>query len=272
LFFVAGLVWAAQNAPELASTVSFAPLLLLLLLSAPAGTILNAIELHSLSRIAGGAMTWRTAVELTLYTSAANMLPIPGGAVTKIAGMRSHGIGYGAASAMVLLSFGVWGALAFLYSGTALLLLGANAVAIACLGFGAVLLGASAIGFAKFKNWPLVGVVAATRLASFVLEAIRYMLALAAFGIAVGFTQSSALVVASFVGAAVVIAPQGLGVSEAVAALLATFVGLSAAAGFIASAVGRVARLVGLAIMAGGLLLAQRAGAALPRTLHSGSR
>ena len=39
-------------------------------------------------------MRWRTCFEVTIYTSAANMLPLPGGAMAKLAAMKSHGVNY----------------------------------------------------------------------------------------------------------------------------------------------------------------------------------
>jgi uncharacterized membrane protein YbhN (UPF0104 family) len=48
------------------------------------------------------------------------------------------------------------------------------------------------------------------------------------------FFQAATFVVASLVGAAVVVAPQGLGVIEATTALLSSLIGLSAGIGFLA--------------------------------------
>jgi hypothetical protein len=97
IIFVAGLVWTIRETPGLEPTISVWQLLLLLMLSAPAGTVLNTLELYALGRIAGGPMPMRTSLELTIYTSAANMLPLPGGVVTKLAGMKAHGSSYKAA-------------------------------------------------------------------------------------------------------------------------------------------------------------------------------
>src|SRR5919112_1252295 len=69
----------------------------------------------SVQSIPGGPMSWRTSFELTVYTSAANMLPLPGGAIAKLAAMKVHGVGIGRGSAMILLSSAIWGGLAFLY-------------------------------------------------------------------------------------------------------------------------------------------------------------
>jgi hypothetical protein len=254
LVFVVGLVLAIRATPALGSELKIAPLLLLIVLSAPLGTVLNTIELHALSRIADGPMSWRTSLDLTVFTSAANMMPIPGGALTKLAGMKAHGVAYGVGSAMILLSFLIWGALAFLYAAVALALLEARPTAIIFTAVGLALLFVCILGFARFRNWRMVGVVAAMRVISFAVDAWRFQLALVAIGVSVTYLQCSVFVVVAFIGSAVVIVPSGLGVSEAAGALVATFVGISASYGFIATAIQRVARLVGLAMIAGAFI------------------
>ena len=278
LVFAGGLVWSVNSVPDLGDRIRFAPLLLLLVIGAPVGTLLNSVEMYAISRIAGGPMTWRTSFEITVYTSAANMLPLPGGAIAKLAAMKVHGVGIARGSTMIVLSAAIWGGLAFLYSGGALLWLGHGrvAAAFALAGLGLLLLGG--FGFARFGKWRLVGVIALMRIVSFPLEAFRYMLALIAVGASVGFVQSSIFVVASFIASLVVFAPSGLGVGESTAALLSSLIGISAALGFVAAALGRVVRLTGLSLIVGALLLFRRStDAPRPRVPvlaagHSGSR
>lgn len=255
LLFVGGLIWSLKSVPDLDEQIRFAPLLLLLVIGAPIGTVLNSVEMYAISRIAGGPMSWRTSFELTVYTSAANMLPLPGGALAKLAAMKVHGVGYGRGTAMILLSSAIWGGLAFLYSGAALLWLGHADIATGFALAGFLLLALCGFGFARFAHWRLVGLVALMRLISFPVEAFRYMLALIAVGASVGFVQSSIFVVASFIASAVVFAPSGLGVGESAAALLSSLIGISAALGFVAAALGRVVRLAGLSLIVGALLL-----------------
>ncbi|WP_129792611.1 lysylphosphatidylglycerol synthase domain-containing protein [Sphingosinicella sp. CPCC 101087] len=255
LVFASGLAWSLQSIPDLGARVRLAPLLLLLVIGAPIGTLLNSVEMYAISRIAGGPMTWRTSFELTVYTSAANMLPMPGGALAKLAAMKVHGVGYGRGSAMILLSSAVWGGLAFLYSGGALFWLGQERIASVFATLGLALLALGGFGFAHFAKPRLVAVVALMRIISFPLEAFRYMLALTAVGASVGFLQASIFVIASFISSAVVFAPSGLGVGESAAALLSSLIGIGAALGFIAATLGRVVRLFGLSLIVGALLL-----------------
>jgi hypothetical protein len=233
------------------------PFVGLVILGAPVSIVLSAIEMHAVSRIAGGPMSWRTCFEVTVYSSAANMLPLPGGAMAKLAAMKSHGVNYRTGSAMVVLSFAVWGSLAFLYSSTALVLLHKGEIALVFAVCSITLLGLCWVGYSRFRKWRLVGVLALTRLVSFPFESLRYLLAFLTVGASISFLQSAIYVVASFIGSAIVFAPTGLGVTEGAAAVLSTIVGASAASGFIAATVGRIARLVGLSVLAGGLLLSR---------------
>jgi len=258
IVFVAGLAWAIRATPELELQLGIGPLILLLLLSAPAGTVLNTIELHALSRIAGGPMSWRTSAELTVYTSAANMLPLPGGVVTKLAGMKAHGVSYATATAVLVLSFFIWGSLAFLCASAALLALGKATYAAIFAGVGVALLVIAAIGSTRFKRWRWIAVVVTSRATMLALEIVRYVLAVGLVGVSISFFQAATFVVASLVGAAVVVAPQGLGVIEATTALLSSLIGLSAGIGFLAAAITRIARLAGLALIAAGLLIVGR--------------
>lgn len=259
LIFLGGLYWAITSIPDLPSRLRYEPILALLAVGAPIGVLLNAIELHAISRIAGGPMRWRTALEISLYSSAANMLPLPGGTIAKLAAMKGHGVGYGRGSIMIALTYAVWGGLAFLYSAGALYWLGQVRLAAVFVLAGIVLLGLCAAGFARFAQWRLVGIVALARLVSFPLEALRYMLAMMAIGTALDFAQGSVLVIASFVGSAAMIFPSGLGVGETVVALLATAIAVDAAIGFLGAAIGRAVWMTGLTLMTGLVLIANRA-------------
>lgn len=248
--FAGGLVWALSRQPDLWQRLRYEPLLLLLVIGAPVGMILNSVELYAISRLAKGPMSWRRSFEVTVYGSAANMLPLPGATFVKMIAMKAHGIGYRKGSAMILFTYAIWGGLAFGYSGGALCLLGRTDLGGLFLAIGAGLLLCSALAFADRESWRPIAVVALMRLISFPLETLRYLLALAALGVSVEFLKASVFVVASFVGSAVVLAPSGLGIGESVVAILAPFVQINPAIGFLAAAAGRIVWMAGLLLSA----------------------
>lgn len=255
LLFGCGLYWAASSIGDVWSRLSINHLLLLLAIGAPVGMVLNSIEFYAMSRIAGGPVGWRRSLEVTVYTSAANMLPLPGGALAKVAALKAHGVGLGKGSAVLLLTYAIWGGLAFLYSACALWMLGEAGMAAAFVVPGIGLLATCVTVAARFSVWRLVAVVALTRMVSFPLEAFRYLLAMAALGTTVAFTQASVLVIASFIGSAVMLAPSGLGVGETVVALLSPIIKVDAAVGFVGAAVGRFAWMTGLVLTAAALIV-----------------
>jgi hypothetical protein len=241
-----------------------------LVLAAPAGTLLNAVELQALSRIGDGRMSWCSSWEVTLYTNAANMLPLPGGAITKLAGLKAHGVNYRTGTLLLVLSTAAWGCTSFLLAGAALLSLGQSQLATIFLLCGGTLFGLFGLISLRFRWSRWTAALVAVRIVYFLVEAFRYMLAILSIGGSATLLQSSIFVIATFIGAAAVIAPQGLGVSEATAAALATAIGISAAVGFLAAVVIRVSRYVGLAVIAGVSLLLSRASRAAGTT-YSGS-
>lgn len=252
--FIGGLAWAISSVPDLVTRLRWTPLPALLLIGAPLATVLNAVEIYVMSRIAGGPMKWRTAMEVTVYASAANMLPLPGGAMTRLAAMKAHGVSYRIGTSLTLLSFCVWGSLAFLYSAVALVLIGQARLSAGFALVGIASLLVSAVGFRQFGQWRLLGLIGLMRVVSFPIEAVRLMLAMLAVGATLGFLQSSALVVSSFIGASVSIVPAGLGVREGVIALLSPVVDVDPAVGFLAATTGRVMWMLGLALTAAVIL------------------
>jgi hypothetical protein len=251
--FLGGLVWALTSTPDLLSRINLAPLPLLVLIGAPVAVVLNAIELHGTCRLSGAPMKWRTAVEVTVYTNAANMLPLPGGMITRIAAMKAHGLDLRTGSSLTVLSFGLWGGTAFLYASAALFWLGPALLGVAFAAVGAAALAGCILAFASKGHWQLLRFILVLKLVALPIMTARTMLAMAAVGASIGVVQAAIFVVAPIVGSAVSIVPAGLGVNETVFALLSPAVHVEPQIGLVSAAIGRVAWMAGLIIT--GLLL-----------------
>jgi uncharacterized membrane protein YbhN (UPF0104 family) len=211
-----------------------------------------------MTRLGGREVGWPAAFEVSVYTSAANMLPLPGGVLTRIAALRGLGIGVGRGSLLTLLGLGLWGGVAFVFSGAWLLRGGEAGAGAAFLAIGAALLGPALAGCLRMTRDPrLLAGLLLVRLGSIGLEAARMALAIRALGAAIAFEEASIFVVASFLGTVVSIAPAGLGVREAVVAGLSPFVGVDPALGFLAATVNRAVGMAGLAVTASALLRIQ---------------
>jgi hypothetical protein len=253
--FIFGLAWSLRAVPSLGLKFRLGPALTLLVIGAPIGTLINSVELYAISRMAGGPMKWPTSIELTIYSTAANMLPVPGGALTRLAGMKAHGVGLRAGSGMLLLSALLWGGLAFAYSAAALIWLGHTLLAASFLAASGFIAATCILALYKIGHWRLAGVIALLRAISFPLEAVRLVLAASALGSSIGFIQASVFSAASFASAAVVIVPTGLGIRETLVALLAPLALLDPAMGFLIASLDRIVWMAGLALTAGTVLL-----------------
>ena len=256
--FVIGLVWAISTFPQ-SLTLTIWPLAVLLLLGVPLTTVLNAAEFHVMSRTAAVRVGWLKSLETTIFASAANMLPIPGSVVARVAALKSGGATIRVGSTIAVLFAGIWGGTAFCYSGIWLSILGH-----ASLGQMFTAAGIGALGLCFLASLrlhmkkSLLAQALAIRVASLLVDATRQMLAISSLGTSIGFGKASILVVSSFVGSAVSIVPAGLGVREYVVAVLAPLIALPPSAGFLSAAINRCVAIFGLAFLSGVLFLSKR--------------
>jgi hypothetical protein len=256
LLFCGGLFFSVLAVPDLAQQIRPAPLILLLLIGPPLTMVHSATEFWLTAQATGNPVKWRSALEVTIFASAANMLSMPGGFATRIAALCVHGTSLARGSVSILLFAAIWGGLAFCYSGTALALQGTLGLAALFVGIGVAILSFSAAGFARMRVRRSLPVMAALmRLAYLPFESILLILAAWGIGATIGIKQASVLVVSSFLGLAVSIVPAGLGIREAVIAALSPAIGIAPAVGFLAGAAGRIVYMLGQAIAAIVLLM-----------------
>ena len=255
ILFAGGLFLAVEASPGILYRIDLTTFLLLFGVSAVLQPLLNAAEFRVMVEYGGRQVDWPTSLEVTVYTSASNLLPLPGGVLTRMAAMRGYGIGVRTGGRIIILGLAVWGGAAAVYSGLWLMCAQAWLIgAVFCLGGIAGLLCAVHLCRALNPSWRLLAKILAVRIAALVLEAGRIMLAILALGDQVAFNQASVLVVSSFVGTVVAIAPSGLGVREATVAALSPFIGIDPAIGFLAATVNRIAGILGLVCVAGVVL------------------
>ncbi|WP_159437136.1 lysylphosphatidylglycerol synthase domain-containing protein [Parasphingorhabdus marina] len=248
LALVAGIYLSLRNQPELLQDVQWTPLVVLALFAVPVTMFFNALEFVLSARLIGHRVGMKSAVETTIVGSVANLLPIPGGAIVRVAALKSEGASVAKGTSTMIFVVAIWAAVSFGYSGIWLVAGGIGmlgllflmiglAGAIACFAMSRQLLDDSLITAQLF----------ACKFGLVLFDALRLYLCLLALGVMAGFGQASVLTVSGFVGASFSIVPAGLGIREGVSALLGPLVGLTAAAAFMASAANR---LVGFAVSA----------------------
>ncbi len=263
---VAGLVLSVRAQPDALTALDWRPLAALLLLVIPVVKLLNVFEYMLSGRLLGKSIGLMEGLEVTTIGAAANMLPLPGSTLVRMAGLKAAGAGYGKGAAAVLLASLIWLAVASLYAGLWIASLGSATPAARWVGPAFVAVGALLLVLCLVVAMRLeggcrtLGLIAANRLVLVVIEALRFVLVLQAMGVAVSFAQASGLAVTGVLGSAVSIVPAGLGVRELVAAGLGPVVGISAAAGFLAAGIIRLLDLIFILALAGVLVLRRQFG------------
>lgn len=263
LFLVVGTALSLERNPEIVANLDWRPAVLLVLVAVPATIAVNACTFVLTGRLVGREIALPAALEISIVGTAANLLPLPGGTLVRVAALKAAGAGYREGTKATFLVAGMWIGVAFLFAGAWMASLGAGPVAWLFLlfGFAAWL---ACFGYAVRRQGG-VGLPLSLTLAKVALvatDACRMFLCLSALGLDVEFGQAAALAVAGVVGNAVSIVPAGLGVREAVSAGLAPLVGLGAGAAFLAATLNRLLGLATVVPLALGLLLSGRARAA----------
>lgn len=249
--FVGGIVVSFQRLELEVADIRWWPLVVLAVVGTPLTIVANAAELRVMARCLDrdAALSWPRAVRVVVLATAANILPIPGGAMVRIQALRAGGAGGGRATSINLIAALLWVATAIGVAG------------VAALGFapltGVLAMGGAVVGLAVSAgalratmpvwSWSSAATLWGVEVATTLLHAAKLYLALSALGIAAGLDQALVLGVAGPVSAAAGVFPSGLGLAEVLAALTATLVALAPAAGFSATAVVRVVGLLSTA-------------------------
>ena len=237
---------------------------LLVLVTTPLTVLANSAEFRVMGAINGHVIGWLSAARLTVIAGAANLLPLPGGIVIRTQALRKAGSSYRhalAANAAAGLAWIGMGALAI----AALFVRAAHtrlaAVLLAVVGVGC-LVGVRAIlhridrSTAARYLMQLMVVEAAT----VIVSGARIFLAFRLIGLSASAAQSVALTASQIIAAAVGIFPAGLGLRELLAGGIGSAVNLPLSASVAATASDRIAGQLGLAVLAGLLLLSIRHG------------
>jgi uncharacterized membrane protein YbhN (UPF0104 family) len=251
LFVVASAIGVA-NLPPVETEVHWPVLLLLPLVCVPATVATNAWEYGVTARLVGHRIPPGDAARVSVLSTAANLLPIPGAVLVRSRALRQRGTGIGAALTLTTAIGVAWVGVTALLAGALQLVSGEPPLGAAVLAAGVVVLGLAGLLASRAAGVELrradVGTVLLVEVVAVVVAAARLQIVLWGLGYAPGVSQSLALSLAGSLGSAVGFLPAGLGVREVLAAGIGPIVGLPAAVSLVATAVDRV---VGLVVLAG---------------------
>jgi hypothetical protein len=256
LLFVGGTAWSASRLALDPDRLDWRPLLAMAMVTAPLTLLHGALALVLLGKAARVPAGLGWAARTSAYGQLAELLPLPGGAIVRTGALVAAGGRAGEATMLVLASALLWIALAGCAAGGYLLLSGG----IDLVGLPLALGGAVGLVANTALLWARAGPANALltvvhRAFGLLLNAVRLLLAFMVIGAPVGLGATLPFVLANVAGSAASIAPGGLGVSEALAALLAGATAIKPAAAFLAVALDRVVGAAFVAAVVGALQL-----------------
>ena len=249
--FLGGAVYSALRIDTDWSSLRWHWLLVASVVGVPVTVLANALEFKASGHIVGIRVPLSEAIQVAVLAVAANLLPIPGGALVRVQALRQAGKRYRTATLATLLIAGVWIGVATLLTGLLLLAFGVRIGGLVWTAGGAAALAVAvtlaAVRLPRGSRMPFIGAILAIEVLSVVTAGFRIYLAMLALGVEATFAASALLTFAGVVASVVGIFPGGLGLRELLGASLIPLVGLSASVGFMATAIDRI---LGLAVHA----------------------
>lgn len=261
ILLIAGIVISLRRSPELITDARLWPMVIVLLLGVPLTLLVNAMRYMYSARLIGIRVRWSRAMEVMTVSTAANMLPLPGGTIVRLAALSEDSVSLKSGSKATIASTGIWVSITLIFAGSAVafadMIIGSGIAAVGILCLLATVIFLFLFPPLKLHTINLIhlGVI---ELMSAAVDALRFMFSLLALGLSVHFYQAGALVAASLAGSAAGFVPAGLGVREVASALMGPLVNLSPEACFISATLNRVIGLIGITPVAAGFLWNER--------------
>lgn len=258
------MIWAWRESRLTVDDLEWGPIGGLILIAAPLSLVLKAAEYTLAARVAGQRPGRRSAYEIAVVSSAANLLPLPGSLLVTVQAIASDGAGYGRAISASAVPGVAWLGITGIAGGIAIALTGPALLGLAT-GFGGfaalVVAGVLFVRSAPIAHRiGLAGAIVAVEIAWLAVSGLRFTLAAAALGVDLDIGQAVALSVAGAVTVAIGFVPGGIGVREGLIAALAPLIGLDVETGILLGALDRVVWL-GFLGLAGLALTTQRSSA-----------
>lgn len=259
--FIGFTVLAVRALPKFDKPIRWELLIIAALVIVPLTVGLNALEFRLMAHFANHHPPPLEIVQITVLGSAANLLPVPGAVMVRLANLRKAGVrvtrGLNLTAIIGLAWLGAAGVL-----GGVVQIWSHLAFALVALATGLALLTIATVMLARALE-PGTRVAGAVELLAIettfiLLQSFRLFLIGAALRFNVSYAQTTTLVIATVAAAAIGFLPSGLGAREGIAAVLAPIVGLPAAVGLVITAVDRLISLAVLSVLAGGVAVATR--------------
>jgi hypothetical protein len=238
VLFLAGF-WVSVSRLEIGlSDLAFGYIALSALIVIPISMIYGALNFMVMARGAGITIGFAKSFKISCVAAFAEFLPIPGGALVRGGAMMREGSGAVDAGLHVTVNALLWIACSAVAAALVLGLTHPVAIGIGVAGVFGVL--TCTFWLVVKAGWVIAGAALAMRLIGLLIAGARILTAFLAISVAVGFFEIYPFVFAAILGSAASLAPGGLGISEVVAASIATLSTVPPEAAFIAVGLNRI--------------------------------
>lgn len=243
--FLGGGAVAIAHRPDLLHNVDFAAWLLVWA-CVPLTVVANSAQFWLMGRLTRTSLTPIRATLITLISTAANMLPLPGGSLVRIAALKTADNSYRSTGLVTILTAGCRIGVALMAAGIALLLLAFPGLGITSLaaGLAASVTAALALRLTLHASPRWLTAVGSLQFLLIGIGALRLWLCFQALGNPANALDVIVLTVAGVTSTVIGIAPAGFGIAEATAAGIALIIGVSATAAFLAEALNRITGMI----------------------------
>lgn len=239
--FLGGSAVAIAHRPDLLDSVNITAWLLVWA-CVPLTVVANSTQFWLMGQLTRTSLTPIRATLITLISTAANMLPLPGGSLVRIAALKTTNNTYRSTGLVTLLTAGSRVGVALTAAALALFLLAFPTLAILAVAIGLVAIVTAAIllrlTLHATPGW--LTAVGSLQLLLIGIGALRLWLCFHALGEPARTLEVIVLTLAGVTSTVIGIAPAGLGIAEATAAGIALLIGISATTAFLAEALNRL--------------------------------
>ncbi|MDQ1380051.1 MAG: hypothetical protein QOG65_3600 [Actinomycetota bacterium] len=251
---VVATVWAWRSAHLSFSTIDWLPIAIAFAVGAPATLVLKMLEYDAAARLIGSRAGPRRALEVAVISSAANLLPLPGSLIVTTRSLSEQGATYGSAAVASSIPGLAWLGLTAVIGGVSIMIAGSWPIGLAVAAAGIACLAVTGAMFrrtAPLDGRPQLALRIVLIETSWVgLSGFRLWLVLHAIGMAGTPAQVLALAVAGAMSVAIGFFPGGLGVREALIALLSPIINLPLSEGVVLGVIDRVVWITFLSLAA----------------------
>ncbi|GHF14275.1 hypothetical protein GCM10017044_05460 [Kordiimonas sediminis] len=245
VLFSGGLYFSVQSYPVSLTDLNVSTLLFITLVLMPLIMIFNALEFMVSAPALDAHPDFKASFKTITIGSAINMLPMPGTTLAKLTKLKSMGVSLRQGTLMTMLISLNWLLISGVFAGICLLLLDLKVygIVVGAVSFTA-LIGLITISVPYWGGMRRCLKVLGVRLVLVLLAAAQTYLSFKAIGSLSSPAEASLISISWIFGSAASVVPAGLGVSEAISALIAIAIQTSPATAFLAISLTRILNMV----------------------------